>query len=140
MADLYEQLETRAFHTHLEETRVNHTPQADAVLEKMKNGQPLRDSDMFILYNTDQKMIDDAIRFDDIQDRKNSGQLTHDDIDFLIDSLGGVGELDTALRRAFYKRADEINYYYALSHQDEFSQEQICSCSKKLARVMLEAL
>ena len=109
----------------MQETRKNFSKQADEVIEKFKRGEKLRDSDYFILMSTDQNKINEAIELDNIKERIEKGNIQHKDIDFLIDNLGSTKELDQALRQAFYRRADEVNLYYAQSHTEEFTDEEI---------------
>ena len=121
-----------AFAKYLLGIRTNFSKQADEVIKKVLNGEQIRNSDIFILTETDQERIDEAIMLDDIQDRQNSGRLTHSDIDFLIKTLGNVGEFDKTLKQAFYRKADEINLTYAINHQDEFTKEEIFKMQQKL--------
>ncbi len=116
----------------MQENRRNFSKQADEVIEKIKRGEKSRDSDYFILLHTDQKKIDEAVELDNIKERYEKGKIEHKDIDFLINTLGNVGEFDLALRKAFYRRADEINLNYALTHKDEFAKEEIQERIKKV--------
>ena len=116
----------------MQENRINFSKQADDVIERIKKGEKPRDSDYFILFNTDQKKINEAIELDEIKERIKKGKIEYSDVDFLISTLGGVGEFDLALRKAFYKRADEMNLNYALNHKDKFTDEEIQERRKKV--------
>ena len=109
----------------MQENRRNFSKQADEVIEKIKRGEKSRDSDYFILLHTDQKKIDEAIELDNIKDRISKGKIKHEDVDFLIKTLGNVGEFDKALHLAMYRRADEVNLIYAQTHPEEFTDEEI---------------
>jgi len=124
--------ENIALAKYLQKIRTNFSKQADEVIKKVLNGKQLRDSDIFILTETDQERIDEAIMLDDIKDRQNSGKISYQDIDFLIKTLGNVGEFDKTLKQAFYRKADEINFTYAINHQDEFTKEEIFNMQQKL--------
>ncbi len=115
-----------------ESIRKNHSAQADEVIKKIKNGETTRESDYITLLTDDQKTIDSAIMFDDIQERIAHGRVTHEDIDYLLDMMGDIGELDQVMRKAFYAKADEINFTYAISHQDEFTEEELVELRKKV--------
>lgn len=116
----------------LEKTRKNFSKQADEVIKKLASGQVLRDSDYFILFNTDQKQIDEAIMLDDIKDRINKGRIQHSDIDFLVEILGDVGGLENALKNSFYIKADQINLAYANAHPNEFTAEEVLELQQRL--------
>ena len=116
----------------MQANRKNFSKQADEVIEKIKRGEKSRDSDYFILLHTDQKKIDEAIELDNIKERIEKGAIQYKDIDFLLDTLGDVGEFDQALRKAFYRRADEVNLHYAQAHTEEFTDEEIQERIKKV--------
>ncbi len=116
----------------MQECRRNFSKQADEVIEKIKRGEKSNDADYFILLNTDQKKIDEAIRLQDIKDRIAKGRIRHEDIDFLVNLLGNVGEFDKALRNAFYIRGDQMNLMYAQQNPDEFTPEEIEQMKQKL--------
>ena len=116
----------------MQENRINFSKQADEVIEKIKRGEKSTDSDYFILLHTDQKKIDEAIELDAIKNRIAKGQIQHKDIDFLVDLLGNTKEFDKALRKAFYRRADQMNLHYAQTHPDEFTDEEIQEKAEKL--------
>lgn len=116
----------------LQKNRKNFSAQADAVIDKLKKQGTLRDSDYFIMFNTDEKQIAQAIELDYIKDRMGNGRLRHKDIDFLINTLGDVGEFDSALRKSFYQKADEINLAYAQTHPEEFTEQEIRNLTKQV--------
>ncbi len=121
----------------MQENRRNFSKQADDVIEKIKRGEKSRDSDYFILLHTDQKKIDEAVELDSIKERIKKGEIEHKDIDFLINTLGNVGEFNQALRKAFYRKADEINLHYAQAHTEEFTDEEIQARIKRLKDINL---
>lgn len=110
---------------YMQEIRENFSKQADEIIEKVKRGEKATNLDYFILITTDQKKIDQAIKFDGVKERISKGRIEYSDIDFLINQLGNVGEFNQALRKAFYKRADEVNLTYAQTHPEEFTDEEI---------------
>ena len=121
----------------MQENRKNYSKQADDVIERIKRGEKSRDSDYFILLHTDQNKIDEAVELDNIKERIEKGKIEHKDIDFLINTLGNVGEFDQALRKAFYRRADEINLNYAQTHKEEFTEQEIQERIKKVEEHLL---
>ena len=118
----------------MQECRINFSKQADEVIEKIKRGEKSTDADYFILLHTDQDKIDEAIELQSIKDRMAKGRITHEDVDFLVNMLGDVGEIDKALRNALYIKGDQINYTYAQSHPEEFTQDEINEMQQKVIK------
>ena len=116
----------------MQENRVNFSAQADEVIEKVKRGEKSNEADYFILLHTNQEKIDEAVQLQDVKDRMAKGRLRHDDIDFLITTMGGVGEFDTALKNAFYIKVDQMNLAYAQEHPDEFEQFEINEMNRRV--------
>ena len=129
--DVIEKLRIRSELNYIKTIRTNFSKQADEIVEKIKNGCLPTSLDYFILVTTDQKKIDQAIKFDSIRDKIAKGRIQHEDIDFLVASLGNVGEFKDSLIKSFYKRADENNLIYAQAHKEEFTEEEIQERIKK---------
>ncbi len=130
--DVIERLRIKAEINYIQSIRTNFSKQADEVFERIKKGEKPTSLDYFILMETDQKRIDQMIKFEGVKERMAKGRIEHNDIDFLIDQLGNVGEFDQAFRKAFYRRADEINLHYAQAHTEEFTDEEIQERIKKV--------
>ena len=130
--DVIEKLRIESEIKFINGIRTNFSKQADDVFENIKNGKKSTKMDYFILTTTNQKQIDEALKFDSIKQNIGSGKISYEDIDFLINNLGDVKEFDKALRKAFYRKADEINLHYAKTHPDEFTKEEIQEKAEKL--------
>ena len=110
---------------YLESIRVNFSEQSEQVINKIKNGGSLTDADIYILTNTDQEKINNAVHLEDINQRMQKGRTTKEDVDFLINYvLGDISDIDLPLRQGLYQNVINRNYHYALNHKDEFSEEE----------------
>ena len=130
--DIIERIRIKSELAFIKEIRVNYSKQADDVVSKIKKGAKPTSADYFILQTTDQDKIDNFLKFETIREKISKGRIEYQDIDFLVGSLGDIGEFDKALKQAFYKKIDEQNLNYANEHPDEFSNDEIEEMKRKL--------
>ena len=67
----------------------NFSAEAEAVFEKIQNGEELTELDVFIICNDNQKQIDEYKKFYNIRKNIKDGKLSKNDLYFLIDTLCG---------------------------------------------------
>lgn len=91
--------------------RINFTKEADDLLEKIKNGGELSDTEAFILNCDDPQKISEYSKFDDIRKQiKEDNAITLDDFNFLCASM----KLDSHTKRLLeigYKSKGLISDY-----------------------------
>lgn len=91
--------------------RINFTKEADDLLEKIKNGGELSDTEVFILNCDDPKKISEYSKFDDIRKQiKEDNAITLNDFNFLCDAM----KLDSHTKRLLeigYKSKGLISDY-----------------------------
>lgn len=130
--DVIEKIRIKAEVAYLDSIRVNFSQQAEDVYQRIKSGQKPTNLDYFILTTTDQKKIDQAIKFEKVKEKIAKGRIEYKDIDFLIGNLGDVGKFSSVMVESFYTVADNLNLKYAQEHPEEFTNEEIQERIKKV--------
>lgn len=92
-------------------SRINKSPEADAILEKIKNGGEISKKEGFILNCDDPKAIERYSKYEDLRDRiKNNSGISLEDLNFLFDTIGFNEEMRKQVKDEFERKGLITDY------------------------------
>jgi hypothetical protein len=112
---------TKQAYDYYAKQRKNTSPEADRLMIKIKNGYELNDDEILELtssyedYKKYKETIDSIEKkkrpFTEIRQRLNSGTITMDDLDFLIEQSGFDVEMANNIRQSFMSSGKIVDSY-----------------------------
>lgn len=92
-------------------SRINKSPEADAILEKIKNGDEITQKEGFILNCDNLETIEKYSKYYDLKDRiKNNNGISLDDLNFLFNNIGIDEQLRKQIQDGFERKGLIVDY------------------------------